>query len=120
MKRLLMITGMGGDLPDTDWITLMGKKYGKSGAVKKTEMRGKVLLSVEIVSKEDAEARPVGRGRSEPNMHPFLPKPTGRFRLSVNPFFMLQEIFGPKLCKASHRSSRCPYHHHPRRVSTRS
>ncbi|XP_048584806.1 myoferlin isoform X2 [Nematostella vectensis] len=37
--------------------------------------KGKVDMSLEILTAEEAKARPVGLGRSEPNQHPYLPEP---------------------------------------------
>jgi hypothetical protein len=38
---------------------------------------------------------PVGKGQEAPNVHPFLPPPVGRVRLTANPLMML---VGPKMC----------------------
>ena len=38
------------------------------------------MLSIEILPKSAAEARPVGKARKEPNMYPFLPPPSGRIK----------------------------------------
>ena len=43
-------------------------------------VQGSVLVSIEILPKKAAEARPVGKARKEPNMFPFLPPPTGRIK----------------------------------------
>ena len=40
-----------------------------------------MLLSIEILPKDEAEAKPNGYGRSAPNMHPRLPPPVGRMKL---------------------------------------
>lgn len=37
--------------------------------------QGKVLISMEILPKADADNIPAGFGRSDPNMNPVLPKP---------------------------------------------
>ncbi len=39
---------------------------------------GSLLLSIELLPKDLAESVPVGMGRSEPNLNPYLPPPTGR------------------------------------------
>lgn len=38
--------------------------------------QGEIELELEVVTKEEAQKNPVGRGRDEPNVHPYLPKPT--------------------------------------------
>ncbi len=43
-----------------------------------TEDMGSLLLSIELLPKDLAESVPVGTGRSEPNLNPYLPPPTGR------------------------------------------
>ena len=42
---------------------------------------------------------PVGKGRDEPNMNPYLPPPVGRVKFSWNPFTMLNQLTGPKFRK---------------------
>lgn len=49
------------------------------------------------MSEEDVKKNPVGKGRDQPNQHPYLPNPSGRFSLSMNPMTMLSQIFGPKV-----------------------
>ncbi|KAL2078232.1 hypothetical protein ACEWY4_025917 [Coilia grayii] len=39
------------------------------------ELGGKVELSLEIVAEQEADERPAGKGRDEPNMHPKLDAP---------------------------------------------
>ena len=64
------------------------------------EFAGQVLISVEAVPVEMAkEDLPAGFGRSEPNMNPELPDPVGRMKFSLNPFYLLNEILGPALCR---------------------
>jgi hypothetical protein len=46
---------------------------------KKKISKGKVLVSVELLPKEDAEKQLNGQGRDSPNNFPALPEPTGRF-----------------------------------------
>ena len=58
--------------------------------------RGKVLVSLELVPKTKADSVSVGEGRSEPNVHPTLPPPTGRFQLSLNPCKMYYQLVGPE------------------------
>lgn len=37
--------------------------------------QGKLELSLELLTAREAEERPVGKGREEPNKHPTLPEP---------------------------------------------
>lgn len=62
------------------------------------EPMGQCLLSVQIWPIEKAELKPVGFGRSDPNIDPFLPPPSGRLRFSLNPFVMGTELWGAKIC----------------------
>lgn len=59
---------------------------------------GQCLVSVQIWPIEKAELKPVGFGRNDPNIDPFLPPPVGRVRFSLNPFVMGSEVFGAKIC----------------------
>ena len=63
---------------------------------KDNQKEGRVLLSVEVLPKWKAEITQVGKGRSEPNVSPYLPPPIGRFEFSLNPFKMLNQCVGPK------------------------
>ena len=38
-------------------------------------VQGDIELEFELVKKEEAERKPVGKGRDEPNINPHLPKP---------------------------------------------
>jgi hypothetical protein len=40
-----------------------------------------------------AEACKVGKGRSEPNINPYLPSPVGRMQWSWNPYTLIVNIF---------------------------
>ena len=71
------------------WVQL--EKQGKKG--------GRVLCSLEIVPQWYADMHPVGKGRDEPNMNPYLPPPVGRVKFSWNPFTMLNQLTGPKFRK---------------------
>ena len=71
------------------WIQL--EKQGKK--------EGRVLCSLEIVPKWYAELHPVGKGREEPNMNPYLPPPVGRIKFTMNPFKLLNQLTGPKFRK---------------------
>ena len=58
---------------------------------------GQLYITVELVPFEQAEASPVGSGRSEPNTNPYLPPPTGRLSFSYNPLAICKELLGPEL-----------------------
>lgn len=67
-----------------------------------TEKDGRIRISLEICPIAQAEACPVGEGRENPNIDPFLPPPTGRIEFSWNPCVMAAQMCGPgfrcKLC----------------------
>ena len=71
------------------WVQL--EKQGKKG--------GRVLCSLEVVPQWYADLHPVGKGRDEPNMNPFLPPPVGRLKFTLNPLKMLNQLTGPKFRK---------------------
>ena len=58
--------------------------------------KGRVLCSLEVVPQWKAENIPVGQGRDEPNVDPYLPPPVGRIEFTLNPFKMLNQLVGPK------------------------
>ena len=67
----------------------------------KTQTRdpmGKLCIGMSIVPKTWTDSLPAGIGRTDPNMNPSLPPPTGRLKFSLNPFTMGSELCGPKLC----------------------
>jgi len=85
-------------IPDgSEWIKLYAKAQ-EEGHEDETVDAGSVALSIEIWPKSKADAQPVGAGRSEPNQNPYCPKPTGRMKLSLNPFEVMFELLGPGLC----------------------
>ena len=69
---------------------------GKKEAAGEGEKGGRVLCSLEIVPKELADQEPVGKGRGEPNVNPYLPPPVGRLEFTLNPFKMINQLVGPK------------------------
>ena len=71
------------------WIEM--EKNGKKG--------GRVLCSLEILPYWYAEMNPVGKGREEPNVNPYLPQPFGRLTFTLNPFKMFNQLVGPKFRK---------------------
>ena len=56
----------------------------------------KVMISVEVLPKEEAEKKKAGEGRGDPNEYPNLPDPTGRLQFSMNPATMLSRLCGKK------------------------
>ena len=74
---------------DSFWVKLTGidEKTGKTKCV------GQVRLSITILPKDLAAQSKVGEARLEPNHDPFLPPPTGRMELSLNPLKMLVRKF---------------------------
>ena len=60
--------------------------------------RGKLLVSVQLVPDDLVPHLPAGRGRSDPNTNPTLPKPVGRLQFTLNPFKMLRQLIGPAWC----------------------
>ncbi|CAM9823295.1 unnamed protein product, partial [Laminaria digitata] len=65
---------------------------------------GKVLISLELLPKDSADAQPVGSGRNEPNQNPYLPPAAGRMKFSFNPFRLSMSLLGPK---AFYKVRRC-------------
>jgi len=49
---------------------------------------GQIKVSFELVPKDQALRCPVGKGRDDPNIDPFLPPPVGRIHWSWNPCTM--------------------------------
>jgi len=70
------------------WVDLVSRN--DKGQIEKT---GKVRMSIEILSKENAETNIVGEARSEPNMNPYLPTPVGRLSLSFNPIKLIVSYY---------------------------
>ena len=54
-------------------------------------------LDLRVVPKSFAEFNKVGSARGDPNVEPQLPEPPGRFKLSLNPFAMLNQLCAPSL-----------------------
>eukprot|EP01029_Cantina_marsupialis_P007661 TRINITY_DN1863_c0_g1_i1.p1 TRINITY_DN1863_c0_g1~~TRINITY_DN1863_c0_g1_i1.p1 ORF type:complete len:1949 (+),score=644.05 TRINITY_DN1863_c0_g1_i1:310-5847(+) len=85
--------GMGPEPEDAIWLKLMNKNW-ETG---KMEKRGQVLVSMEIIPKQEALSKENGFGRNEPNVFPRLPPPVGRMHFSLNPIYILKELLGPEL-----------------------
>jgi len=52
----------------------------------------KLRIDLRIVPIALVKAKPVGPGRENPNMEPYLPPPIGRIQFSLNPCKMLVSI----------------------------
>jgi len=95
VKQLKELVGLGDLDPSAKWIKLTyhDRKKGR------VAYRGKIAVSIEILPEEEAEVRPAGHGRSEPNSNPYLPPTTGRMALSsfYNPFALCAALLGDRL-----------------------
>ena len=69
---------------------------GKKEVAGEGEQGGRVLCSLEILPKNLADLEPLGKGREDPNMNPYLPPPVGRLQFTLNPFKMINQCCGPK------------------------
>ena len=69
----------------------------------KEKKKSRVLCSLEILPEWYSEMHPVGKGREEPNMNPYLPPPVGRIKFTLNPFKMLNQLTGPKFRKKCYK-----------------
>lgn len=72
------------------WVDLKGKNDGKK------EVNGKLRVQIDVLPKIFAEKNKVGEAQSEPNVNPYLPKPSNRMSLSLNPFEMMRQLVGPQ------------------------
>ena len=82
----------GIDPKNSTWMTVTKKVDGK---VKKM---GMLCISMQVVPREEAGRMNLGFGRNEPNNSPFLPPPSGRMKLSLNPFSVFKQLLGPAIC----------------------
>jgi len=83
------------------WLPVVGyRRDGWNQVVrsKPKKLQGQIMLSMQLVPVETVERLPAGKGRSEPNLNPILPKPVGRLQFSLNPFVMLYRLIGRKYC----------------------
>jgi len=82
------------------WVQLTGEKevlvHGHNQRWKRPA--GQLLISLQLVPVAEVPNLPAGAGRSAPNTHPKLPKPVGRLRFTLNPFSMIHQFLGDKLC----------------------
>ena len=69
---------------------------GKKEAAGQGEKSGRVMCSLEILPKKNADLDVVGKGRDDPNVNPYLPPPVGRLEFTLNPFKMMNQCVGPK------------------------
>ena len=69
---------------------------GKKEAAGQGEKSGRVMCSLEILPKKNADLDVVGKGRDDPNVNPYLPPPVGRIEFTLNPFKMMNQCVGPK------------------------
>ncbi|RHY35089.1 hypothetical protein DYB32_000418 [Aphanomyces invadans] len=83
------------DPTDSTWIKM--ERLNRETNVK--EPMGAVCISMELVPIDKAKIQTVGFGRSDPNNGPFLPPPAGRLKFSMNPFYVFNELLGPKICR---------------------
>lgn len=123
--QVLDMVGLGPIPEDAQWLA-MTRKNPKTGKVEEMarvaaahgcvaqsraadphvpsarSLQGSLLVSIELLPRTVADARPAAKARSEPNMNPYLPPPTGRMKL-VRPPCSLPR---PCTCSPPHRS-RC-------------
>ena len=82
---------------DEDGIKFWVQCYkGKKEAAGQGEKSGRVMCSLEILPKKNADLDVVGKGRDDPNVNPYLPPPVGRIQFTLNPFKMMNQCVGPK------------------------
>ncbi|EQC32228.1 hypothetical protein SDRG_09979 [Saprolegnia diclina VS20] len=86
--------GLGRLHDDSEWLTMRFHNRAEG----KSEEMGQVAIGIQIVTEAEYSATPVGSGRKEPNINPYLPPTVGRIKLSANPFNVLRELVGPKAC----------------------
>ncbi|OQS01372.1 hypothetical protein ACHHYP_01203 [Achlya hypogyna] len=95
IRSIKEATGLWDNDPtDSTWIKMerLNRETGQKEAM------GAVCISMELVPVEKAKVMTVGFGRSDPNNSPFLPPPAGRLKFSMNPFYVFNELLGPKIC----------------------
>lgn len=59
----------------------------------------KIKFSIDCLPEKDAKISPVGIGRGDPNQDPHLEAPKGRFKFTLNPFELLNQLVGPQFKK---------------------
>lgn len=68
---------------DADMMEVFIENKNKHG---EREYRGSLFVTFHIVPADAAMQIPVGRGRDEPNVDPFLPEPAGRISMMTGPW----------------------------------
>jgi len=63
------------------------------------EQPPRIVMSLQLIPKAQAEKIQAGDGRSEPNKNPVMPKPVGRLRFTLNPFSIISQLVGPEICR---------------------
>mmetsp|Transcript_3699 Transcript_3699/g.10922 ORF Transcript_3699/g.10922 Transcript_3699/m.10922 type:complete len:1377 (-) Transcript_3699:822-4952(-) len=81
VKQLKDFVGLGDIDQSAQWIKLTYHDR----RINRVVYRGSVAVSIEIIPKDEAELRPAGHGRTEPNANPYLPPTTGRVIVPHNP-----------------------------------
>ena len=64
-----------------------------------TDNAGEILISLQMLPQHIALEFPAGKGRDAPNQNPILFPPTGRMKMSLNPFKLLGQILGPSIMR---------------------
>lgn len=59
----------------------------------------KIRVSIECLTKKEAEVSPAGIGRGDPNQDPHLEAPKGRFKFTLNPLKLIEQLVGPQFRK---------------------
>ncbi|ETW06932.1 hypothetical protein H310_03043 [Aphanomyces invadans] len=93
-QSILDMLGMGRLSDDSEWLEM--RYTNREAGI--SESMGRLGVCIHIVPEVEFLATPVGSGRDEPNINPYLPPTVGRIRFSANPFSMLKELLGPELC----------------------
>jgi len=85
------------------WVKMKKNTDEKDVIDGKEKKESRVLCSLEIMPEWYSDLHPVGKGREEPNMNPYLPPPVGRIKFTLNPFKMLNQLTGPKFRKKCYK-----------------
>ncbi|CAM9204548.1 unnamed protein product, partial [Choristocarpus tenellus] len=90
--------GLGPDPLYSRWIPLQKTERAKNGSMR-TVVVGQMLMGLELLPCEAAEARNAGFGREAPNSFPTLMQPEGRPDLTqmLNPLYLIKTCFGEGL-----------------------
>ena len=99
--------------PNSHAFTFIQRPHESKGGKKSTV---KVKMSIELLPIAVADAKPAGFGRSAPNAHPHLPKPTGRIAWTdlLDPFHACKLLLQNRYRKvSSHSDSYSDSHSNP-------